>query len=61
MKISWVVDPLSPLLLKLGHNLSLFQRGFFPLNGSLFVTNGKSIFHLKFKIKVIWFAPIEKA
>lgn len=60
MKISWVVDPLSPLLLNLGHNLSFFQIGFFPLNGKLFVTNGKFLFHLKLQIKVIWFAPIEK-
>jgi hypothetical protein len=32
MKISWVVDPLSPLLQNLGHNF-LFKIGFFPLNG----------------------------
>ena len=33
MKISWVVDPLSPFLQNLGHNFRLFEIGFFPLNG----------------------------
>lgn len=53
MKISWVVDPLSPLLQNLGHNFFLFKIEFFPLNGELFVfvTNGKVFFILNYKLR----------
>jgi len=36
MKISWVVDPLNPLLQNFGHNFGhnfLFKIGCLPLNG----------------------------